>query len=190
MSAAPRSSAPSGPATSSEEQIRALVERRHGRRPAEPQPRQPRRPRGGLPARCAGRPTTTGRGVGVLADLQGPKIRLGDFAAGPVGSRAGDEFTITTEDVPGDADQVLARPTTACPATCRPATGSSSTTARSRLEVIARRRPAGRDHASIEGGMISNHKGINLPGVAVSVPALSEKDDRRTCAGRCTCGPT
>ena len=46
-----------------------------------------------------------GRSVGILVDLQGPKIRLGTFAAGPVTLAAGQEFTITTEDVPGDAAQ-------------------------------------------------------------------------------------
>ncbi|HTK66422.1 MAG TPA: pyruvate kinase, partial [Pseudonocardia sp.] len=44
----------------------------------------------------------TGRAVGVLADLQGPKIRLGKFADGPVELVSGDEFTITTEDIAGD----------------------------------------------------------------------------------------
>lgn len=44
----------------------------------------------------------TGRAVGVLADLQGPKIRLAKFAEGPVELVRGDEFVITSEDVPGD----------------------------------------------------------------------------------------
>src|SRR6201999_1126398 len=43
----------------------------------------------------------TGRGVGILADLQGPKIRLGEFPGGPVRLAPGDEFTITVADVPG-----------------------------------------------------------------------------------------
>src|SRR6202034_4436674 len=47
-----------------------------------------------------------GHSVGVLVDLQGPKIRLGTFAAGTVRLSAGQEFTITAEDVPGDARQV------------------------------------------------------------------------------------
>ena len=46
---------------------------------------------------------TSGRGVGVLVDLQGPKIRLGTFANGPVVLADGDRFTITTDDVAGDA---------------------------------------------------------------------------------------
>src|SRR5215472_882931 len=43
----------------------------------------------------------TGRAVGILADLQGPKIRLGTFPGGPVRLAADDEFIITTDDVPG-----------------------------------------------------------------------------------------
>ncbi|HEX2807461.1 MAG TPA: pyruvate kinase, partial [Kineosporiaceae bacterium] len=45
-----------------------------------------------------------GRAVGVLVDLQGPKIRLGTFACGPVLLAEGSVFTITAEDAPGDAD--------------------------------------------------------------------------------------
>ena len=74
-------------------------------------------------------PTSSGHGVGILADLQGPKIRLGDFAAGPVRLAEGGTFTITTRDVPGDADDLRRRRTRACPATWPPATRSSSTTA-------------------------------------------------------------
>jgi Pyruvate kinase, barrel domain len=48
----------------------------------------------------------SGRSVGVLVDLQGPKIRLGRFAAGPVTLTAGQQFTITTQDVPGDSGEV------------------------------------------------------------------------------------
>ena len=87
-----------GPATSSQEQITALVEAgidvarlnmSHGTQAST------RRCTGG----CGGT-EATGRGVGILADLQGPKIRLGRFAGGPVRLNPGDEFTITTEDVP------------------------------------------------------------------------------------------
>ena len=48
----------------------------------------------------------SGRSVGVLVDLQGPKIRLGRFAGGPVTLAAGQEFTITGQDVPGDQNEV------------------------------------------------------------------------------------
>ena len=48
----------------------------------------------------------TGRPIAVLVDLQGPKIRLGEFAEGPVYLNVGDQFTITTEDVPGTKELV------------------------------------------------------------------------------------
>ncbi len=50
----------------------------------------------------------SGRSIGILADLQGPKIRLGTFPGGPVRLNQGDEFTLTTEDVPGDRTQAPA----------------------------------------------------------------------------------
>ena len=56
-------------------------------------------------ARVRAAASASGRSVGILADLQGPKIRLGAFPGGPVRLCAGDEFTITTEDVPGDRRQ-------------------------------------------------------------------------------------
>ena len=71
-----------------------------------------------------------GRGVGILVDLQGPKIRLGSFAGGPQLLQNGARFTITTEDVPGDVE-LCSTTYRVCPATSRSATASSSTTARS-----------------------------------------------------------
>lgn len=73
----------------------------------------------------------TGRAVGVLADLQGPKIRLETFAEGPVELVRGDEFTITTEDVASTTSRSAAPPTRGCRATWPRATRSSSTTATS-----------------------------------------------------------
>ncbi|MFF0295754.1 pyruvate kinase [Kitasatospora sp. NPDC004614] len=116
----------------------------------------------------------TGRSVGVLADLQGPKIRLSTFADGPVLLERGDEFTITIDDVPGDRD--------ICGTTYK---GLAADVSRGErilvddgrvcLEVTHVEGP--RVHCIvIEGGLVSDHKGLNLPGVAVSVPALSDKD--------------
>ena len=115
-----------------------------------------------------------GRSVGVLADLQGPKIRLGEFPGGPVLLTAGDEFTITTDDIPGDrheasttyqglADDVRAgdRILIDDGNVQVDVTGVTATRVRTRVAV---------------GGRISDHKGINLPGVAVSAPALTGKD--------------
>jgi pyruvate kinase len=116
----------------------------------------------------------TGRGVGVLIDLQGPKIRLGTFADGPVVLTSGDSFTITTDEVPGDA--TMASTTYAgLPGDVVPGDRVLIDDGRVSLEVTSI--DDTRVHTTvIEGGRISDNKGINLPGVAVSVPALSEKD--------------
>ncbi len=115
-----------------------------------------------------------GRGVGILADLQGPKIRLGVFAHGPVVVEPGDPFTITTEDVPGDA--LLCSTTYAgLPGDVAPGDAILIDDGRVALRVTAVDGPRVVTQV-VEGGPLSDHKGINLPGVAVSVPALSDKD--------------
>ncbi|MFD7893658.1 pyruvate kinase [Streptomyces sp. NPDC059568] len=116
----------------------------------------------------------TGRAVGVLVDLQGPKIRLETFAEGPVELVRGDEFTITTEDVAGDKS--------ICGTTYKGLPGDVSkgdqiliNDGNVELRVVEVVGPEVKSIV-IEGGVISDHKGINLPGAAVNVPALSEKD--------------
>jgi pyruvate kinase len=163
-----------GPATSSQEQITALIgagmdvarlNMSHGSQADHLETY--RRVRAGSDA--------TGRSVGVLADLQGPKIRLGEFPGGPVRLSAGDEFVITTEDIPGNsheasttyaglADDVRAgdRILIDDGNVQLDVTGVSGT--RVYLRVVV-------------GGKISDHKGINLPGINVSAPALPEKDE-------------
>jgi pyruvate kinase len=118
----------------------------------------------------------TGRSVGILADLQGPKIRLGRFAEGPVLLERGDEFTITVDDIEGD--QLICGTTyKGLPADVARGERILVDDGRVTLEVTDVEGP--RVHTMvIEGGMISDHKGLNLPGVAVSVPALSDKDIR------------
>ena len=162
-----------GPATDSLERCRALVEAGmdvarlnfshgshadHGRRFRE--------------VRAAA--DAAGRNVAVLADLQGPKIRLGRFADGPVDWQTGDRVRITVDDVAGDHDRV-------------------STTYKQLIDDV---RPGDKllvddgnvaliavdiDGADVvcdvtEGGIVSDNKGLSLPGVEVSVPALSDKD--------------
>ncbi|MQY12068.1 Pyruvate kinase [Streptomyces sp. RB5] len=116
----------------------------------------------------------TGKPLGVLADLQGPKIRLETFAEGPVELERGDEFTITTEDVPGDK-HICGTTYKGLPADCSPGERILINDGAVALEVTEVAGPEVRCIV-IEGGVISDHKGINLPGVAVNVPALSEKD--------------
>jgi pyruvate kinase len=116
----------------------------------------------------------SGRSVGVLVDLQGPKIRLGRFAAGPVTLAPGQEFTITGEDVPGDQHEVsVSYPGLA--GDVQSGTRLLVDDGRVVLDVTAVQGPRVRARVVV-GGRVSDHKGLNLPGVRVSVPALTGKD--------------
>ncbi|GAB2762655.1 pyruvate kinase [Salinifilum aidingensis] len=116
----------------------------------------------------------SGRAVGILGDLQGPKIRLGTFADGPVEWRTGEVVRITVDDVQGTHDRVSttyeglaedAKPGDRLLVddgrvglTCTAVEGN---------EVVCE---------VTEGGEVSDHKGLSLPGMDISVPALSAKD--------------
>jgi pyruvate kinase len=115
-----------------------------------------------------------GRGVGILVDLQGPKIRLGTFAEGPVLLERGDEFVITAEDVPGDR-HLVSTTYKGLPGDVNAGDTILVDDGRLNLQVVSVDGPRVTTRV-VEGGVVSNNKGINLPGVAVSVPALSEKD--------------
>ena len=116
----------------------------------------------------------SGRSVGVLVDLQGPKIRLGTFAAGPVTLAPGQEFTITGEDVPGDQHEVsVSYPGLA--GDVRPGTRLLVDDGRVVLDVTAVHGQKVRTKV-LTGGPVSDHKGLNLPGIKVSLPALTTKD--------------
>jgi len=118
----------------------------------------------------------TGHSVGILADLQGPKIRLGDFAAGPVLWATGDVVRITTDDVPGDHDRVS---TTYAGLASDVRVGDRLLVddGKVALTVVGVYGPD-IECVVVEGGPVSDHKGLSLPGVAVSVPALSDKDEQ------------
>ncbi|MCF8555036.1 MAG: pyruvate kinase [Candidatus Nanopelagicales bacterium] len=117
---------------------------------------------------------SSGKGVGILADLQGPKIRLARFASGPVELRIGDSFTITTKDVPGDAT-ICGTTYSGLPGDCKVGDRILIDDGRVGLEVVQVTTDSVITQVT-EAGTVSDNKGINLPGVAVSVPALSEKD--------------
>src|SRR5580704_7250795 len=163
-----------GPATSSQEQITALIgagmdvarlNMSHGIQADHLDTY--RRVRAGSDA--------TGRSVGILADLQGPKIRLGEFPGGPVRLSAGDEFIITTEHIPGNqheasttyeglADDVRA--------------GNRILIDDGNVQLDVTGVSGNRVYLRVVvGGKISDHKGINLPGINVSAPALPDKDE-------------
>lgn len=115
-----------------------------------------------------------GRAVGILGDLQGPKIRLGRFAAGPVEWREGDIVRVTVEDVAGTHDRVS---TTYAGLAEDARDGDRLLVDDGKVALIVRKVE---DYdvvcEVIEGGTVSDHKGLSLPGMNVSVPALSEKD--------------
>jgi pyruvate kinase len=116
-----------------------------------------------------------GRNVAVLADLQGPKIRLGRFADGPVMWATGERVRITVEDVEGDHDRVS---TTYKQLADDVRPGDKLLVDDGNVALIAVEVENGTDVVCdvTEGGQVSNNKGLSLPGVEVSVPALSEKD--------------
>ncbi len=114
------------------------------------------------------------RPVAILVDLQGPKIRLARFKDGPHELARGDIFTITTDEVEGTKEK--------CGTTykglagdCKPGDRILIDDGKVTVEVLE---VNGNDVVTtvVQPGFVSNNKGINLPGVAVSVPALSEKD--------------
>jgi pyruvate kinase len=162
-----------GPATSSLEQIQALVAAgmdvarlnlSHGDYPDHEQ----------VYSHVRAASDATGRGVGILVDLQGPKIRLGRFANGPVVLENGVEFIVTTENVPGDVHMVS---TTFAGLPADVTVGDMVLVDDGRIELKVTKIDGPRVHTKvIEGGQVSDNKGFNLPGVAVSVPAMSEKD--------------
>lgn len=121
-----------------------------------------------------------GKNVAVLVDLQGPKIRCGWIEKNAEGEdkvqlEAGQEFIITTDEITGNKDRVS---TTfkGLPADCHPGDPILIDDGKVRLEVT---KVEGNDvHTKvIVAGPVSSHKGINLPGVAVSLPALTPKDE-------------
>jgi pyruvate kinase len=116
----------------------------------------------------------TGKAIAVLADLQGPKIRLGRFEQGPVLLNVGDKFTITTDDVVGDQHR-CSTTYKGLPGDVHPGDEILIDDGRMRFRAIE---VTATDVVCLAetAGPISNNKGINLPGVAVSVPAMSEKD--------------
>ncbi|HEX5595567.1 MAG TPA: pyruvate kinase [Micromonosporaceae bacterium] len=116
----------------------------------------------------------SGRAVAVLADLQGPKIRLGRFADGPHEWRTGDPVVITSDEIEGSRERVSCT-YRKLPQEVKPGDRLLIDDGRVVVEVTA---VTGNDIRClvIEGGPVSNNKGVSLPNVAVSVPALSEKD--------------
>lgn len=118
----------------------------------------------------------TGRPVGVLMDLQGPKLRVGTFAGGPVQLAPGAEFRLDLTDRPGDATRVLL-PHKEIFAALKSGTNLLLDDGRIRLRV----EECGPDFARtrvVVGGELSERKGVNVPDVVVPLSALTAKDRR------------
>ncbi len=116
----------------------------------------------------------SGKALAILADLQGPKIRLGRFSDGPHDWNTGENVTITVDDVVGTRDRVsttykgLAQD-------ARPGDRLLIDDGKVGL-VVTHVRDNDVMCSVTEGGPVSNNKGISLPGMNVSVPAMSQKD--------------
>ena len=116
-----------------------------------------------------------GKPVAVLVDLQGPKIRLGKFEGGPYDLAEGDIFKITIEDVVGNKE-LSSTTFKGLPQDVKPGDPLLIDDGKVTLRVLETDGTVVTTVVEVPGP-ISNNKGINLPGVAVNVPALSEKDE-------------
>lgn len=113
--------------------------------------------------------------TGILLDLQGPKIRFGTFEGGSCTLTTGAHFTITTLPVVGNCE----RASTTYPAFAhdvKPGDHVLLADGAAELRVLESDGVEATCEV-LEGGLIGDHKGINLPGVAVSSPSLTEKDE-------------
>jgi pyruvate kinase len=115
-----------------------------------------------------------GRPIGVLADLQGPKIRIGTFREKEVRISAGETFTFDTDVSPGDATRVhLPHPEIFDAAKVGDCLLLND--GKLRVEITAAE-PTKLTTRVIFGGVLSNRKGVNLPDTVIPIPALTEKD--------------
>lgn len=116
----------------------------------------------------------TGKAVGILADLQGPKIRLGRFAEGATVWATGETVRITVDDVQGTHDRV----STTYKGLAHDARPGDRLLVDDGKVALVCKEVDGNDVVCevTEGGPVSNNKGVSLPGMNISTPALSEKD--------------
>jgi pyruvate kinase len=115
-----------------------------------------------------------GRPIGVLADLQGPKLRLGKFASGPVTLVKGDAFVLDNSDAPGDAARVYL-PHPEIFAAIEP--GHTLLLDDGKVRLTATEKEPGRIVTRVQvGGKMSDRKGVSLPDTTIPFSALADKD--------------
>jgi pyruvate kinase len=119
---------------------------------------------------------TSGRPIGILADLQGPKLRVGRFAGGSVMLEPGQRFRLDLADAPGDQTRVQL-PHPEIFAALQPGASLLVNDGKIRLTVIACDTGSA-DCEVVVGGEISNNKGVNVPDVVLPLAALTAKDRR------------
>ena len=115
-----------------------------------------------------------GRAIGILADLQGPKLRVGVFADGRVTLRAGERFRLDLDEAPGDQRRCRL-PHTEIIDVGRPGASLLLDDGKLRLRIV----DTGPDYLETEvvvGGTLSNRKGVNVPELVLPIPALTAKD--------------
>jgi len=118
----------------------------------------------------------SGRPIAILADLQGPKLRIGSFADGPVILKEGARFTIDSDRRKGDVNRVHL-PHKEILETLEPGQILLLDDGKIRLEIIAKHDSSVETRVII-GGPISDRKGVNVPDAVIPVSALTEKDRR------------
>jgi pyruvate kinase len=116
----------------------------------------------------------TGRPIGILADLQGPKLRVGRFAAGHVVLQWGRSLRLDLQATPGDSSRVQL-PHPEIMAAAGPGSMLLLDDGKVRLEVT-RQTAEYLETRVIVGGRLSDHKGVNVPGLTLPIPALTTKD--------------
>jgi len=119
---------------------------------------------------------SVGRPIGVLADMQGPKLRVGTFAAGPVTLTAGSTFRLDLTNKPGDASRAYL-PHPEIFAALKPGSNLLLDDGKLRLRV-RQRTPEFADTEVVVGGVLSERKGVNVPDVVLPLSALTDKDRR------------
>lgn len=112
--------------------------------------------------------------IAILLDTKGPEIRIGSFKQSPINLKNGDIFTLTTEEIEGDQDRVTVT-YQKLPQRVSPGDFILINDGLIELQV---EKIEGKEVICrvIVGGELSNRKGVNLPGIAVDLPALTEKD--------------